>query len=150
MTPPDFYIFVIISPLKRTWPFISTNLNSLYPMIICIKYDWIRPAGSGEEFFLIHSFAIISPWRGVISLVWTNLNSLHLRMISRLSSCPARKCFVLVIWSCPVLVGPGLVLVVLFTFVQICYLWWLFQNTLFRNRFYTAYYNQNWHELAFS
>jgi hypothetical protein len=28
-------------------------------------------------------------------------------VISRLSSCPARKCFVLVIWSCPVLVGAG-------------------------------------------
>jgi hypothetical protein len=37
---------------------------------------------------------------------------------ARLSSCPARMCFVLVILSCPVLVGPGLVLVVLFTFVQ--------------------------------
>jgi hypothetical protein len=29
MTPPHFYIFVIISPLKRTWPFIWTYLNNL-------------------------------------------------------------------------------------------------------------------------
>ena len=49
MTPPHFLIFVIISPLKRAWPFIWTNLTSHYPSIICIKYDWIRPAGSGEE-----------------------------------------------------------------------------------------------------
>jgi hypothetical protein len=52
MTPPHFYIFVIISPLKRTWSFIWTNLNSLHPRIICTKFDWIWPAGSGEEDFL--------------------------------------------------------------------------------------------------
>jgi hypothetical protein len=51
---PIFHIFVIISPLKRTWPFIWTNLDSLHPRIICIKFDWIWPAGSGEEdFFFI-------------------------------------------------------------------------------------------------
>jgi hypothetical protein len=33
---PLFYIFVIISPLKRTWPFIWTNLNFLHPKIIWI------------------------------------------------------------------------------------------------------------------
>jgi hypothetical protein len=49
--PPHFYIFVIISPLKKTWPFIWTNLNSLHPSIICIKFDWIWYAGSGEEDF---------------------------------------------------------------------------------------------------
>jgi hypothetical protein len=32
MTPPYFCTFVIISPLKRTWPFIS-NLNSLHLFI---------------------------------------------------------------------------------------------------------------------
>jgi hypothetical protein len=51
MTPPHFYIFVIISPLKWTWPFIWTNLNSLHPRIICTKFDSIWPAGSGEDFF---------------------------------------------------------------------------------------------------
>jgi hypothetical protein len=45
-----FFIFVIISPLKRTWPFISTNLNSLHPKIICIKFDWIWSVGSGDFF----------------------------------------------------------------------------------------------------
>jgi hypothetical protein len=50
MTPSHFYIFVIISPLKRTWPFIWTNLNSLHPTIVCTKFDWIWPAGSEEDF----------------------------------------------------------------------------------------------------
>jgi hypothetical protein len=40
---------VIISPLKRTWPFIWRN--SLHPRIICTKFDWIWPAGSEEEDF---------------------------------------------------------------------------------------------------
>jgi hypothetical protein len=40
---------VIISPLKKIWPFIWTNLNSLYPRF-CTKFDWIWPSGSGEDF----------------------------------------------------------------------------------------------------
>jgi hypothetical protein len=44
-------IFVIISPLKRTWPFIWTNVNSLHPTIICTKFDWIWPAGSEGQHF---------------------------------------------------------------------------------------------------
>jgi membrane protein CcdC involved in cytochrome C biogenesis len=46
MTPPHFCIF--ISPLRRIWPFIWTNLNSLHPRIICTKFKWIRSAGSWE------------------------------------------------------------------------------------------------------
>jgi hypothetical protein len=42
---------VIISPLKRTWPIIWRNLNSLHARIICTKFDWIWPAGSGEDDF---------------------------------------------------------------------------------------------------
>jgi hypothetical protein len=33
-------IFVIISPLKRTWPLICTILNSLYLRMICTKFYW--------------------------------------------------------------------------------------------------------------
>jgi hypothetical protein len=75
MTPPYFYIFVIISPLKRTWPFIWTNLNSLYPRIICIKNDWIRPAGSGEEFFLNLLFRYYLPLEIGYSLGLNKLES---------------------------------------------------------------------------
>jgi hypothetical protein len=45
--------FVIISPSKRTWPFI----NSLYPKTICTKFDWNWPASC----FWRRYFAIISP-----------------------------------------------------------------------------------------
>jgi hypothetical protein len=49
------------------------------------------------------------------------------------------------------LVGPGFMLVVLFTFVKNSYFFkGLFQNSLFWNEFYTEYHNQNLHELAFS
>jgi hypothetical protein len=84
MTPPHFYIFVIISPLKRTWFFIWTNLNFLYPRIICTKFDWIWPAVYGEDFktFSVHfySLAVISPWRRAIPFIWTNLKPLYPRM----------------------------------------------------------------------
>jgi hypothetical protein len=71
-------IFVIISPLKRTWPFIWTNLNPLHSRIICVKCD-VSFAGSGEEDFkklsvYFYSFAIISPWRRVYPFILTNLN----------------------------------------------------------------------------
>jgi hypothetical protein len=68
MTPPYFWIFVIISPLKRTWPLNCTILNSLYLRMICKNFDWNWPAGSREDFFFFkcsinfYSFAIISPW----------------------------------------------------------------------------------------
>jgi hypothetical protein len=46
-----FCIFVIISTLNRTWPFIWTIYNFLYPTMLCAKFDWNWPAGSGEEDF---------------------------------------------------------------------------------------------------
>ena len=39
--------FIIISPRKRTWPFIWTNLNPLYPSMLCAKFNWNWPNGSG-------------------------------------------------------------------------------------------------------
>jgi hypothetical protein len=50
--PPCFSLFVIISHLKRTSPFIWINLNSLYGRIICIKFDWKWSAVSGEQISL--------------------------------------------------------------------------------------------------
>jgi hypothetical protein len=47
---PIFYIFLIISPLKRSWPFIWTNLNSLYPKKINTKSGWNWPSGSEDDF----------------------------------------------------------------------------------------------------
>ena len=38
-----------ISPCKRVWPFSRTNLNLLHPRVICAKYSWNWPSGSGED-----------------------------------------------------------------------------------------------------
>ena len=46
-----FRYFVIISPWKRVGPFIWTNLNLLHPRILCTKFGWNWPSGSGEEDF---------------------------------------------------------------------------------------------------
>ena len=44
-----FHYFVIISPWKRAGPFIWTNLNPLHPRMLCVKFGWNWPSGSGEE-----------------------------------------------------------------------------------------------------
>ena len=52
-------IFVIISPLKRICPFIWTNWNSLHPRMICTKFDWNWPSGSGEDFLKFFSVFLL-------------------------------------------------------------------------------------------
>ena len=81
-----FLYFVIISPWKRAGPFIWINLNPLHPRMLCAKFGWNWPSGSGEEDFLIssmyfHYFIIMSPWKRVGPFIWTNLNPLHPRML---------------------------------------------------------------------
>ena len=44
-----FCYFVIISSWKREGLFIWTNLNPLHPRMLCAKFDWNWPSGSGEE-----------------------------------------------------------------------------------------------------
>ena len=44
-----FHYFVIISPWERAGPFIWINLNALYPRMLCAKFGWNWPSGSGEE-----------------------------------------------------------------------------------------------------
>ena len=48
-----FVFLVIISPWKNILPFIWINLNSLYPGMLCAKFSWNLPRGSGEEDFYI-------------------------------------------------------------------------------------------------
>ena len=81
-----FRYFVIISPWKRTGPFIWTNLSPHYPRIHCAKFGWSWPSDSGEEDFLLSSmyfryFVIISLWKRAGPFIWTNLNPLHPRML---------------------------------------------------------------------
>ena len=44
-----FHYFVIISPLKMAAPFIWTNLNLLHQRMLCAKFGWNWPSGTGEE-----------------------------------------------------------------------------------------------------
>ena len=80
-----FSLFNIISPWKKAWPFIWTNLNPLHQRMFCTKIGWNWPTGSGEEDFIISSmhfryFLIISPWKRAGPFICTNLNPLHPRM----------------------------------------------------------------------
>ena len=75
-------IFLLLSLLgkgygpsfEQTWiPF--TNIRML-----CAKFCWNWPGGSGEEDFKISTryfpySVIISPWKRVWPFIWTNLNS---------------------------------------------------------------------------
>ena len=70
-----FCYFVIISPWKRVGPFIWTKLNPLHPRILCAKFGWNWPCGSGEEDFLISSIyfryiIIISPRKRARPFIW--------------------------------------------------------------------------------
>ena len=47
-----FGYFVIISPWKSAGPVIGTNLNALYPRMLCAKSGWNWSSGSGEGDFL--------------------------------------------------------------------------------------------------
>lgn len=47
--PTFFYYFLIISHCKWLWTFIFTNLNPLYQIMLCAKFGWKWPIGSGEE-----------------------------------------------------------------------------------------------------
>ena len=46
-----FRYFVIICPWKRAGLFIWINLNSHHPRMLCAKFSWSWPSGSGEEDF---------------------------------------------------------------------------------------------------
>ena len=87
------YIITFIKRIKKTinnfmrmyWFFIWTNLNPLDPRMLCAKFGWNWPSGSGEEDFLISSmyfcyFKIISPWKRVGPFIWT-LNPLRPMML---------------------------------------------------------------------
>ena len=82
-----FHYFLIISPWKRTGPFICTNLNPLHIRMLCaIEFSLNWPRGSREEGFKILSmyflyFVIISPWKRTGPFVSTNLNPLHPRLL---------------------------------------------------------------------
>ena len=81
-----FSLFHNYLPLGKAQPFIWTNLNPLHPNLLCAKFGWNRPSGSGDEDFWILSmcfpyFIIISPQKRVGSFIWIILNPLYPRML---------------------------------------------------------------------
>ena len=56
-----FRNFVTVSPWKKTGPLIWTNLNPLHQRMLCGKFGWNWPSGSGEEDFLF--FNVFSLFR---------------------------------------------------------------------------------------
>ena len=57
------------------WPIIWTTWNPLYPRMLCAKFGWNWPSGSGKDHFLktFHHFVIISPWKRTGPFIWTDL-----------------------------------------------------------------------------
>ena len=47
----EFSLFRNYLPLEKGGPFIWTNLNPLHPRMLCAKFGWNWPSGSGEEDF---------------------------------------------------------------------------------------------------
>ena len=63
-----------------------TKLNPIHPRMLCAKFGWNWPSGSGGEDFLISSmnfcyFLIISPWKRIGPFIWTKLNPLHPKLL---------------------------------------------------------------------
>ena len=81
---------VIISPGKRVWFFIWTNLNPLHLSMLCAKYSWNWTSGLVEEYFKILSIhfcylVIISPWKSAWPFILANLNPVHPRILCQVS-----------------------------------------------------------------
>ena len=79
-----FCYCVIISPLKRAWLFIWTKLYPLHTRMLCAKFGWNWPSGSGEFFFLNFVdvlFCYYLPLECVLPFIWTNVNPIHPKML---------------------------------------------------------------------
>ena len=46
-----FAISYLSSLVKRAGPFIWTSMNSLYPGMLCAKFGWNWPSGSGKKIY---------------------------------------------------------------------------------------------------
>ena len=89
-----YFLYVaIISSWKNAWPLNWTNLNSLYPRLLCVMFGWNWPSGSGEDFLKLSIYfqfvANISLWQRTwpfiaLCYVWWNLklNTYYITIIS--------------------------------------------------------------------
>ena len=57
--------FNIFFPWKRMWPFIWTNLNPLYLMMLCDKFYCKWTSGSGEEIKIVKSLQTDDGWQAI-------------------------------------------------------------------------------------
>ena len=50
----------MISPFKRAWPLISTNLNPLHPRMMCAKFggNWASGPGTGDVLNFVNVFSL--------------------------------------------------------------------------------------------
>ena len=64
-----------LTPLGKVW----INLNSLHPRMLCVKFGWNWPGGSGGEYFLILSmhFFLFSNYLSLEKSVALPLNKLE-------------------------------------------------------------------------
>ena len=71
----------IISFMRIKWSKFGLKFNLLHSKMLCAKFDWYWPSGSGvEDFFenVVNIFSILFPLRKRCGFffMWTNLNSL--------------------------------------------------------------------------
>jgi hypothetical protein len=109
MIPPYFCKSMIISPWERTWPLFWIIFHSFHPRMICTKFDWNWPAGSGEDdcFRCKHVnmvFLIVAPpdpWGPWFEETWNYIisESFHVNMSSSGSVVLEKKIF---IWPLPI------------------------------------------------
>ena len=81
-----FHYFVIIFLWKRAGPFIWTNLNPLHPRMLCAKFGWNWPSGSGEEDFqfFVNECSLFHynlPLEKGVPLHLNKLDSLHPQLV---------------------------------------------------------------------
>ena len=73
------FYFVIIFPWKRAGLFIWTNLDSLHPRMLCVKFGWNWPRGSGEKDFFLNFVNVYLPFHNYIPL--EKSGALHLNKL---------------------------------------------------------------------
>ena len=69
-----FCYLVIITPLKRTWPFILTNLNFTEGWLV---QSWVEIGRFCQFILFAIQLVIISPWKMAWPFIYRNLNPLH-------------------------------------------------------------------------
>ena len=112
-----FRYFVIISPLKGAWLFILTNLNPQHPRMLCAKFGWNWPSGSGEDYENVKSLQTDKPTMDnrrlekltlAFSSVELSKNHIFTKLILKCESCIENWISPTFLIGCYLYMGPGL------------------------------------------